>query len=212
MPEEPRIDYWTKDYGIRLTLLSSNEDVKQAIEKTALKSIQYAPASIIIDSPYAVYVEEGTGPASKDFLRQTDEFGRTAAQRIEAWSHARFSTISPVKRKQISYMIYKHIMEHGTAPHPYIKPAIRTTLRNLDPEWYRKGRSTYDICKRMAARMKYNLSRDPATGEAHVYTYALHDSIHVEYNMALIKDRVKSVQASDLEDDDAADKSLDSII
>lgn len=202
---------WSPD-GVRVNILSTNEDVRQAIEKIAMNNIQFAPASVVIESPYARYVEEGTGPASKDFLRQTDEFGRTTAQRIEAWSHARFATISPVKRKQISYMIYRHIMEHGTDPHPYIRPAVRDTMRSLDPDWYLKGRSTFDLCKKMATRMKYNLTRDPETGESHIYTYALHDSIHVEYNMALIKERVKSVMASDLEDDDIADKDLSSII
>ena len=112
----------------------------------------------------------------------------------------------------MSYLIYRKIMEKGTVPHPFIRPAVSDTLRTLDPDWYLKGKSTFDLAKKMTSRMKRNLSRDPETGESHIYTYALYNSIRVEYDMAHVKQRVKSVRAQDLEDDSNATREFNEML
>ena len=169
-----------KKGGINLSieLLSSDGEIFEALQKSMKESLQLAPCDIIIDAPYAKYVEFGSHPHKEGASPSYDEFGRKAEDRIKIWVNQRFRMYPKTKRDQLSYLIYRHISKNGTPPYPFIQPSLEEMQRNTTLNYFRQAdnNSIHSLAERSAALM-----RDKLRSENHIHTYALIDGIYVRY-------------------------------
>ena len=111
--------------GVSMDLVFDGTTYK-AIWDAVMDDPKYRPMHIFFDAPYdlvAFWLEHGTGPAQKGRKESPREDGKTAEQRIGDWTAKRNPGLTKKELKERKAEMYEQIMQTGTPPHPFIRPA-----------------------------------------------------------------------------------------
>lgn len=130
----------------------------------------YAPRTIVVDCEHAIYIEFGSGPATKG--RKSS--GRSLIVELERWAESKLSIKDPKKRKSAVYAIYKKIVRYGIPPQPFLRPAVHNVLDRLTPDWFEEGGTTDELARLIADEMKRLLEEHNT-----IYTGEIRDSIRI---------------------------------
>lgn len=169
-------------------------DVLDELNRVILSdSEKLRPARLTVDTPYAEYVEYGTGPMRTDKSAATDGKGDESKGKwldnIREWVRAKqylFSDggkLSESDIRRIAYHIWKNQMEHGMPAQPYFRPALYSVLDHLPDNYFDDDRGTvFNILLDVATKMEDILEENNT-----VYTGLLKDSIEVDYAYDVIE-------------------------
>lgn len=126
-----------------------------------------APWKVVIDVPYAKYVEFGTGPANPNIkspkythtvqtakgmktIQCTDVFWR-----MYEWVMRTFNNLKDPYA--YTYKLYKDTMEYGMPPRPFVRPVLHEVERDFNKLLKEKG-SIEGVAKELADRIVDNLT------------------------------------------------------
>ena len=170
----------TTPLSFTLELTDSDETLEKTFEEYIEDMEQLQPVEIIATSSHAMYLEYGSGPASKNSSNKGNSAdGLSVKQEIRKWVEVRFPTMGRTEKDKFAYNVYRKIMTKGTTPHPYMRPAIKDVLMSTDLEnWLDEGKTVEDLGNRIADRMKEYL-RNGEDGESHIYQWEVYNSIKV---------------------------------
>lgn len=136
----------------------SSEDgrpVEDVVSEIVRSDPRLTPARAVADSPYAVYVEFGTGPAQDTEPKaHPTEFER----RLREWAMRKLGLPEAEAVKRAS-RIYRRIAREGLLPRPFFRPAIHDTMADVKEDWIDSGRGLQDIAEDIAVRARDNLDR-----------------------------------------------------
>lgn len=155
--------------------------------KIVMQNPKYRPYRIGFSEPYdkvAFYLEHGTGPATPGKKEPPRSDGYTARDRIGAWVEKQYPDLSDSKMDAKKNEMYKQIMETGTPPHPFIRPAIEDIIesgraKKIIEEGGTMRDITDEIIKRMGQllregdHIKYSVNNDSI--EKHIYAVPYSD-------------------------------------
>ena len=142
------------------------DDVRDLLEGEGA----YKPHTIVVDSDHAIYVEFGSGPATKG----SKASGKNLFAELDRWAERKLGIKDPGRRKRAVRAIYHNIMEHGIPPQPYMRPAVHNVLDLLTPDWFEEGGTVKELAEMIAAEMKRLLEEHNTT-----YMGEIRDSIRV---------------------------------
>lgn len=132
-----------------------DEGTYKAIWAEAMKDSRFRPYHIYFEPPYedvAFWLEHGTGPAQKREAARED--GKTAKERIGDWTKMRHPGLSKKKLEKKKDDMYDQIMQTGTPPHPFIRPAAEDLYANGHAEKIlAHGGSTEDLAQELVNLM-----------------------------------------------------------
>ena len=139
-----------------------SEDDLKVIGDIVMKDERFRPFRIEFTPPYdkvAFFLEHGTGPAKVTKKEPARADGYTAKERIGAWTESRYRGLSKTDLRRKKEDLYHQIMESGTPPRPFIRPAVEDvldyeTLREI----FEGGGGTKDIAQELLNRMTYYLA------------------------------------------------------
>lgn len=161
---------------VGISLLLTDEG-REALEKAVTEAVNemFEEKTVVIQCPYAEAVEYGTTPSKGEQNNQmatdeeTGERISLTKLKFREWIGLK-DGIHGKERAKKGDAIYKHVMEEGAKPHPYIRPAIRDLemtdfddIMNLTD-----ADNIADACIQfLAMRMVYYLEKNKsvATGE-----------------------------------------------
>lgn len=142
--------------GVSMELVF-DEGTYKAIWGAAMKNKRFRPYHIYFEKPYenvAFWIEHGTGPAEKGKKESAREDGKTARQRIGDWTAMRNPGLSKRKLAQKKKDMYEQIMQAGTPPHPFIRPAAEALYgEGHAGRILSQGGSTKDLAQEMVNLM-----------------------------------------------------------
>ena len=150
-----------------------NDEAIEKLLKEILSGELGTEYKVVIESPFAKYVEYGTTPAKKtpalNTIRDPEAGDMVTLTRlhIRDWA-ARKYNLSGAERVREGDKVYKHVMRKGMTPHPFIRPAIRD-MEYISPEdiikKYNEGAPPAAIfAEHLADRMRYYLRRNRTDG------------------------------------------------
>lgn len=193
------------DFDVTLVMEGENGmSVEESLEKAILSGNNLSAAKIIVDVPYADYVEYGTGPSTESEEDKSEAREMSSKYSVLDWVMGRAArsadfaknnglymadgkTISESKCRRFAYNI---IMKHkrvGMPAQPYFRPAIYSVLDNLPDDYFDKGNSVIDLLEEMADTMKRILVEHDT-----IYSMDLYDHIFVQ----LVTDRSEVREAA----------------
>lgn len=143
---------------------------EEQIRDLVLEEGDFEPCTIVVDSEHAVYVEFGTGPATR---RQKDPNVDVHGE-IEKWVEIKLGIKDPKRRRRVADRVYHSIMEHGMPPSPYLRPAVFKVLENLPNDWFSDGGTTRELAELIVVEMKRQLEQNNT-----IYTGEIAQSIQV---------------------------------
>ena len=157
------------DGGMYITgvdIVGGNQALLKAVQDKASKMKKFQSYNIAVTSDHAAYVEYGTFGAVNAGV--PDEFGRKAKESIYEWvdRSPHFVNLSQNEKRDAAYAIYRKIMTQGMTAYPYMRPAVRETLRaHGDFSGYFKDHTMRDLVEEIVERMKRNLKDHYFSGE-----------------------------------------------
>lgn len=133
-----------------------------------------SPYVLRINSDHALYIEFGTGPAKGPAKSGKGSGPTDTLDKIKEWVMARskgtvskytghdpFSKMSKSELDQVSYLIYRKIMNYGIPPQPFIRPAIHEMERRLESgEYDYEGCTMEDVLNDLVELMRRNLDEN----------------------------------------------------
>ena len=128
------------------------------------------PARVIVDCPYAQYVEFGTAPARRGAKSEPP-----LEKEIYEWTRDKLGIVEEKELKRVSRAIYWKIIKEGLLPMPYLRPAIHDAMSEVREDWLDMGHSIQDIAESIVFRAKGYLELNDQN-----YTHGLEQSISVD--------------------------------
>lgn len=154
------------------------EEVELQIKKVLENKAVY-PA-VVIDCPYAMYVEFGTDPADEHAPSSTKILDSVCGDKVTSvrykfrnWAERKYGV---EKRKEIGDKVYRAVMKNGLAPSPYIRPALHEVERRI----MNKELNVEDgekVAQTLVDLMKENLQK-----HKNIDTSSLYQSIRIDPN------------------------------
>lgn len=139
-----------------------DEETQERIWQAVTADIRFQPFYIWFDEPYdeiAFYLEHGSGPAQKKEAPRSD--GKKAFDRIGDWVAVQYKGEPRYKVKNLSYKMYDQIMKTGTAPLPFIRPAVDETFNSDDArKVFERNGDTADLAQLVIDRMVAHLHKN----------------------------------------------------
>lgn len=154
-------------------IVGGEEALRKAIKASMNKDDRFKSCEIVIDCPYAVYVEYGTHAAKNKSQSKTNPVW----MRFMRWAllKPKFVTLPINERKKLAYGTYVRVMREGLPEHPFIRPALKEMAQSVNRyEYFSHGGSIKNYAEAVANRMKKILEDDDR-----YYTHHLIDSIYV---------------------------------
>lgn len=131
------------------------------------------PWAVVVDAPYAAYLEFGTMPTSKSRGRNTD--GRSEVMdRFVAWALAKGASA------QAGRAMYEYAMRKGILPNPYLRPAMYSVIEDLEAGVWKGAVTPRSVSEEIAERAKCIVIDDHMGAGDVVEGRHLHDSIRAE--------------------------------
>ena len=134
------------------------------IWKRIIADPRYRPMHIIFEKPYdeiALWVEHGTGPARKGLSKGSSirNDGLDAKKRIGMWTERMYPGRTKDELDEMKNDMYERIMQAGTPPHPFIRPAIEDVIMSGEARRIlENGGSTLDVVETIKRRMEHFLN------------------------------------------------------
>lgn len=128
-----------------------DEETYQKIWERVKAHPRLRPMHIGFDEPYdeiAFWLEHGTGPAQPGKKDSPRADGKTARDRIGDWVDVKYAKLSKEERAAKREEMYERIMQTGTPPHPFIRPAFEDMYNEGNArKILESGGSTEDIAR-----------------------------------------------------------------
>lgn len=127
---------------------------------------RFRPVVVVVDAPYAPYIEYGTGPA-----KHGSNMSKEYLQRLQDWVERKFGK-KDNDAKLLAYSIGKKIHDEGISAQPFARPAMEDLIWDID-----NGRFDFDdptltsrvLADVLVARMRYYLSQPKGDADLRKY-------------------------------------------
>lgn len=129
-------------------------DAAPVLEDMILEWDSVRASRTVVDCPYAVYQEFGTGPVTK---RGGGEMPLWDA--LDRWVTVKLG-LTGSEHDRVLRAIYWKICRNGLLPHPFFRPAIIDTMSEVREDWLDAGHTLSDIAQGIAERAKRNIEHN----------------------------------------------------
>lgn len=115
---------------------------------------RFMPKTVRVETPYALYIEFGSGPASG---RKAQTATGSVRKEIERWVEVKLGIADPKKRHRVAGAIYHNLMENGMLPQPFMRPAIERVSQDLGRGYLKRDGSTQEVAEMLVEEMRAQL-------------------------------------------------------
>ena len=181
--------------------LTMTEEGKEMLARAVQERFDeiFEKKTVVIDCPYAEAVEFGTTPSKasaseKNMVTDPETGDRISEVRLKFrdWIGEK-EGLTGKERVRKGDAIYRHVMEKGAAPHPYIRPAIED-LMHTEPDDIMMITGIDDIAEACAVYLAMRLMMHLERNES-IATGALKKSIKVI--PAILAENVREADVSE---------------
>lgn len=129
-------------------------DAAPVLEEMVLAWESLRASRAVVDCPYAVYQEFGTGPVQRKGGGET-----TLWDALDRWVTEKLGLTGEEHDRALK-RIYWQICKRGLLPHPFFRPAIADTMSEVREDWLDAGHTLADIAQGIAERAKRNIEHN----------------------------------------------------
>ena len=170
-------------------IISDSKKIQRVLTEKLRENEAFASYKVCVRSEHAKAVEYGTNPANPNHAGYGD-YVKTTLEKIREWVEEKYGdTYSEKQCRDIAYVTYRKIMEHGLPERPFYRPAVSTLKSRIAylRDMYADGANigTYRMAEELVKLMRENIENNQS-----IYHWDLYNHIDIERDMDLTLDDV----------------------